>query len=163
MANQDSYADSFSSATPISRGVENENAEIAENRTRNADSSVNATTSLSDTSCTRHFPCTTQDEQFRPASSTSKKTHLKSVDSSVHFLNRDFPSSVEQIIFDFFLDANGKENVAHACLDEFFHDLPQLLSSPTPPTPKCSPSLPPPSQESSPDSNAPTAAIRRRV
>jgi hypothetical protein len=100
---------------------------MAENRTRNGDSSVKASTTLSDTSCRRHFPCTTQDAEARPASFTSRKTHLKSAASSVHFLNRDFPSSAEQIIFDCFLDAYADEKTAYACLDEFSRDFAQLL------------------------------------
>jgi hypothetical protein len=115
MVNQDSYADSFSSESPTSRGVEKENEEIAESNTRKADSSVNATTNLFDTSCTRHLPCTTQGADCHPVSSVCSNTHLKSVDSSVHFLNRDIPSSLEQIIFEFFLDACGNELAAKRC------------------------------------------------
>jgi hypothetical protein len=146
--NQEPYLDESASDTDFkSKGVLNSSLNMADKLTLNADSSLKAITSISDTSATQHLPCTYHSEGAGPTE-RFHKTELSSDFSSRHFLKRDFASSVEQIIFEFFLSLGQSKENALAYAEK------TVLSSPTPPTPKPSPSLPQPSQESPSNLNA---------
>ena len=135
MANQEPcFDESKGKDAGTSNGVSKANRKTEESTTRNAASSENPSASEPDTSCTQHLPCKTQGME---SARYRKNTQLNSDLSSRHFLNRDIPSSGEQIIFEFFLDLYGDERLAAACVASF--------NSQAPESPKLSLPLPPPS------------------
>jgi hypothetical protein len=157
MVNQDEYRDVSNLADFISNGVLKSNLAMEDSLMSKDASSEKATISrseISETSCTQQLPRTTHGVSDTIVS-LDLNTQTRSASSCSHFLNRDIPSSIEECIFELFLDCRLPVESAIACIDS--------LKIPVLESPKFVPLPPQPSQESPVTSHDPTEIVMREM